>query len=445
MGRIITRRSPAIAALLSVIPGAGQLYSGQLTRGFALLLGIPLQALIFKWMNMPALAIWLLLVWAWNIWDAYSIASERRISLTLPVLVFVLTNFAAGWKATEIDIPGFWLNIPRMRNIALDLLQPKILERKTLLREGAADLIIGDYQLETKPISGAGYTAQIMLAPTKTALGQIVAVQGKGFLPNSRGAVYLLAGGNREVAKFETDAKGNFKTSFTAPKHSPGKYLVTAKTERMTNEWQATFTFKQSAGKMLETIYLALIGTVISLIITLPLSFLGARNLMHGSGTGKATYAATRTLFSILRSVEVLIIAVMMVTVVGIGPFAGVLALAIHGIGALGKLYSEAIESIDPGPIEAITATGASKLQVVMYGVLPQVVPQFVAFTLYRWDINVRMATIIGLVGGGGIGYILTQYIQSLQWRDAGTAIWMIAAVVMLMDWISAIVREKMV
>ncbi|MEN6580947.1 MAG: phosphonate ABC transporter, permease protein PhnE, partial [Armatimonadota bacterium] len=159
----------------------------------------------------------------------------------------------------------------------------------------------------------------------------------------------------------------------------------------------------------------------------------------------KLVYGVVRGLFSVLRSVEVLIIAVIAVAAVGIGPFAGVLALAIHGVGALGKLYSEAIESIEQGPIEAIKSTGANELQVVMFAVVPQIVPQFIAFTLYRWDINVRMATVIGLVGGGGIGYQLIQYMNLLQWRQAATAIWLIAGVVMLMDYASAVIREKVV
>jgi len=195
---------------------------------------------------------------------------------------------------------------------------------------------------------------------------------------------------------------------------------------------------------MLETIFLALVGTAMSIIITVPLSFFGARNLMKTSRAGRIAYAATRGFFNVLRSIEVLIIAVMLTAAVGIGPFAGVLALAIHGIGALGKLYSEAIESIEQGPIEAITATGASKLQVIAFAVVPQIIPQFISFTMYRWDINVRMATVIGLVGGGGIGYILMQYIGLLQWKEAATAIWLIAAVVMSMDYASAVIREKL-
>jgi phosphonate transport system permease protein len=150
-------------------------------------------------------------------------------------------------------------------------------------------------------------------------------------------------------------------------------------------------------------------------------------------------------LFNVLRSIETLILAVVMAVVVGLGPFAGVMAIVIHSIGAMGKLYSESIESIDPGPIEAITATGANRLQVILYAVLPQVVPQFLSFTMYRWDINVRLSTVIGLVGGGGIGFILIQYINLLQWSQAGTALWLIGIVVIAMDYASAIIREKLI
>jgi phosphonate transport system permease protein len=185
-------------------------------------------------------------------------------------------------------------------------------------------------------------------------------------------------------------------------------------------------------------------GTALAIPASVLLAFCGARNLTAGTAAGRLLYGAARGTMNLLRSVEVLIIALMMVVVVGIGPFAGVLALAIHGIGALGKLYSEAIESIDPGPIEAFTATGAHPLQVVVYGVVPQVVPQFVAFTIYRWDINVRMATVIGLVGGGGIGFILADYINLFRWPQAGTALWLIALVVIAMDYASAVLRERL-
>ena len=157
----------------------------------------------------------------------------------------------------------------------------------------------------------------------------------------------------------------------------------------------------------------------------------------------RALYYAVRFVFNILRSIEPLIMAILFAVWVGIGPFAGVLALAVHSTAALGKLFSEQIESIDPGPVEAITATGAKPLQIVLYGVLPQVVPQFLALTFYRWDINVRMSTIIGFVGGGGIGFLLQQWINLLQYNKAATALWAIAAVVIALDLISARIREK--
>jgi phosphonate transport system permease protein len=131
--------------------------------------------------------------------------------------------------------------------------------------------------------------------------------------------------------------------------------------------------------------------------------------------------------------------------VVGLGPFAGILALTLHSVAALGKLYSEAVESIDPGPIEAIQATGANWLQMVMYAVVPQIIPPFVSFTIYRWDINIRMSTIIGFVGGGGIGFLLAQWIRLLDYQAAGIAVWFIAVTVAILDYVSAEIRARFV
>ncbi len=112
---------------------------------------------------------------------------------------------------------------------------------------------------------------------------------------------------------------------------------------------------------------------------------------------------------------------------------------------ALGKLYSEAIESIDPGPIEAIQATGATWLQLVMYAVIPQIIPPFVSFTIYRWDINIRMSTVIGLVGGGGIGFLLVQWMRLLDFKAAGIAVWFIVITVATLDFVSAEIRQRYV
>ncbi|MGH7427529.1 MAG: phosphonate ABC transporter, permease protein PhnE, partial [Candidatus Methylomirabilaceae bacterium] len=204
-------------------------------------------------------------------------------------------------------------------------------------------------------------------------------------------------------------------------------------------------TLRLTLFRMVETIFLALMGTTMAVVFAVPLSFLAAKNLMGRSAASLSVYYVMRTIFNIARSIEPLIMATVFAVWVGIGPFAGVLALGVHSIASLGKLYSEQIESIDPGPIEAITATGASMLQVVRYAVVPQIVPPFIAFTIYRWDINVRLSTIIGFVGGGGLGFLLIQYINLLQWRQAATAVWAITAVVAAMDYLSSAVREKVV
>lgn len=160
---------------------------------------------------------------------------------------------------------------------------------------------------------------------------------------------------------------------------------------------------------------------------------------------GMVLYYTSRTVLNTLRSIEPLIMAIVFAIWVGIGPFAGVLALTLHSIAALGKLYSEQVESINPGPIEAIQATGANQLQTIVYGVVPQIVPPYIAFTIYRWDINVRLSTIIGFVGGGGIGFILQQWINLLRYRQAGVAMFAIAIVVATLDFASARLREAII
>lgn len=162
-------------------------------------------------------------------------------------------------------------------------------------------------------------------------------------------------------------------------------------------------------------------------------------------GGGAGIYYLVRLYQNIFRSIESLIVATLFVVWVGIGPAAGTLALAVNTAAGLGKLCSEAIESIDPGPMEAIKATGANFMQMVSFAVVPQVVPQFIGYILYRWDGNVRFSTVLGFVGGGGIGFILIQWINLLQYRNAAVAVWAITLVVYLMDYTSTKLRERIV
>jgi phosphonate ABC transporter permease subunit PhnE len=160
---------------------------------------------------------------------------------------------------------------------------------------------------------------------------------------------------------------------------------------------------------------------------------------------GLVVYYITRTILNALRSIESLIMVIVFVVWVGIGPFAGVLALSLHTVAALAKLYSEQVESILAGPVEAIKATGANRLQTIIYAVVPQIIPPYISFTMYRWDINVRMSTIIGFAGGGGIGFLLIQNINLLNYRAASAQMIAIALVVASMDYLSSRLREKVI
>jgi phosphonate transport system permease protein len=196
---------------------------------------------------------------------------------------------------------------------------------------------------------------------------------------------------------------------------------------------------------LVQTIFLAFMATAFAIPVAFVLAFPSARNLTRNTFTARLSYTLSRTFMNFVRAVEPLVWALIFISWVGIGPFAGVLALWIHSVAALTKLYSEQIESIDTGPMEAIAATGASALQVLRYGVVPQVIPPFLSFTIYRWDINVRMSTIIGFVGGGGIGYILKPRVDLGEWGEVGTLVLLIAGTVWVMDVISAKIRERIV
>jgi len=194
---------------------------------------------------------------------------------------------------------------------------------------------------------------------------------------------------------------------------------------------------------LLVTVFMAFMATLFGVIVAVPLSFLAARNLSQGV-VGRTVYIIVRTIMSLTRSIEPIIWAIIFVVWVRVGAFPGVMALLVHSIADLTKLYSERLESIDPGPVEAIRATGGTKLQVVLYGIIPQIINPYLSFTLYRWDINVRMATIIGLVGGGGIGQRLMQYTRVWQWSQASMMMFLIMLVVWVMDYSSSKLRARL-
>lgn len=194
---------------------------------------------------------------------------------------------------------------------------------------------------------------------------------------------------------------------------------------------------------IVETIFMAFLATSLAIPVAFVLSFVCAKNIMQGP-FARSVYFVLRTFLNVTRSIEALIWAIIFSVWVGIGPFAGMLALMIHSVASLAKQYSEMVESVEEGPIEAIESTGANKLQTIWYAIVPQVLLPYISFTVYRWDINVRMATIIGLVGGGGIGTMLVQYQGQAMWREVGCIIVVIAVVVWALDQASAYIREAL-
>ena len=158
---------------------------------------------------------------------------------------------------------------------------------------------------------------------------------------------------------------------------------------------------------------------------------------------GLTIYYIARTIFNTLRSIEPLVMVIVFVVWVGFGEFAGALALSLHTAAALAKLYSEQVESISAGPLEAVRATGANRLQSIIYAVVPQIVPPYISFTMYRWDINVRMSTILGFAGGGGIGFLLQQNVALGDYRAASVQMLAIVIVVASMDYASSKLRQR--
>jgi phosphonate transport system permease protein len=202
--------------------------------------------------------------------------------------------------------------------------------------------------------------------------------------------------------------------------------------------------FEQGLFAAIETIYMAFIATAVAIPVAFILSFVTARNLMNKNKFTFFLYGSLRALLNTSRSIEPLVWAIIFSVWVGIGPFAGMLALCIHSIASLTKQYSEQIESINQGPLEAVMATGAHPIQVVWFGVVPQIVLPYLSFTIYRWDVNVRMATIIGMVGGGGIGNLLMQYQGQARWNEVGLLVIIIASIVWMMDFASSKIREAL-
>jgi phosphonate transport system permease protein len=192
--------------------------------------------------------------------------------------------------------------------------------------------------------------------------------------------------------------------------------------------------------EMIVTVQIALWGTVLAIVCAIPLGILCSENIAPWW-----VYQPIRRAMDAFRSINEMVFAMLFVVAVGLGPFAGVMALFIGTTGVLAKLFAEAVEAIDPGPVEGVRATGASALQEVIYGVIPQVLPLWISYSLYRFESNVRSATVVGMVGAGGIGVILWEAIRGFQFAQTCALLMVIILVVSLLDILSQRLRKQFI
>lgn len=372
--------------------------------------------------------------------------SLQKLVITIALVALLILSI----RVTKPDLIKLVSSFPKAKSIMGQLLSPEMIDRESELIT-VAQVVSVPCGIVTNPeITDSG--PRIVVDPPCGNPKDKVTVKGYDLPANAELSIrwILPTGGLLSIKNAVTDKNGELTEVMELRPITEAKDGVPA---------QIAFEIKMPEGKivasqtlqdvldaMMVTIFMALIATTIGTIIALPLSFLGASNITRKGVVGTAVYYVVRAFLNIIRSYEPLVLATIFAMIVGFGsPFAGVIALSITTAASLGKMFSESVESIDPGPIEAVTATGATRLQVVMYAVVPQIIPDFLSFTIYHWDINVRISTIIGFVGGGGIGYFLSQRINTLQYSQAGTALLAIILVVWALDFFSSEIRKQLV
>jgi len=458
-------RPPLLPAFMSlIVPGSGQFSLGERGRGIGFLATIVILGALIAWQGSIALLIPLMFIWLWGAWDAYRLAKGETGRLGAPILFAILIVYGLAFVATEVDLGRLATRWPAMQPYLKALVQPELMEYPTEDKFGTTPFQVPCIDPLPEPGKTASEDPRIVPNVPCADFGEGFEIAGEGFLPDFEGEFRwanpvgdvqkLLVDGQPQT--FTTDGEGRFRATITVPRTSvhldqlpgPGEthtHVVRALQQIFFGASPPTETMSLVLEKIGETVAMAFLATVLGMIFALPVSFLAARNLMWGHPVTRAIYYVVRTTLNIVRSIETLMWAIVFAAGVGLGPYGGMLALTLHTIAALGKLYSEAIESIDPGPIEAMRATGANMFQVIVYAVLPQIVPTFLSFTLYRWDINVRMSTVIGLISDAGLGLLVIQWVRLGNLRAMATAIIAIVLVVAILDYVSAWLRKRII
>ena len=404
-----TSSSLAVIFASLILPGLGQFLSKKRARGLLVLITTLILAYLVNWSlvhqnigkihigNWVTSWLWLPLVlfWIWNVMDARALSSKKSFSPLFGILAVSIILYVIAWNVTAVKFSRLIERIGDARTVGTNLLNPDMIT----IKENGQDKIcawscmyvyIGD-KLAGRPVNG----------PIRVSDNLLQIIGSMKLKPASKWLVNL---------------------GLAAPGSNSSTFV---------------------AGSMIQTIAMGLMATLFSTILALPISFFAARNIMARLPGGAVIYYLARGILNVVRAIDTIVWGLIVVVWVGLGPFAGMIALTIHSTAALGKLFSEEIEHIDTGPVEALTATGANLIQVIRFGIIPQLVPSFLSYSLLRWDINMRSATVIGFVAGGGIGFFVIENVRMGGYQQYATALWAVVVVIILVDYISGKWREN--
>ncbi len=372
-----------------------------------------------------------------------------RILLNTLLIAALIYIYSISARITGLDFVRLIRDAPKGRTLVMAFLTPDLVTRdfETTTIGTTFPIPCGSAPNATPATSGPRLVTSLPCAAVKEKF----TLEGYNISPDTKidirwrfpdGRIYT-------IQYLTTNSTGSFSAEMDAKQIAVSVNHVASSIEVDTKipvgGLKPSQALKDVIQAMFVTVFMALLSTSIATVVAAPLSFLAASNITRRGFGGTTVYYITRSFFNIIRSYDPLVMATVFAFWLGFGPFPGAIALTVVTIASLGKLFSEAVESIDQGPIEALQATGANRLQVVIYAVVPQIIPDFVSFIIYHWDINVRISTIIGFVGGGGIGYYLSQQINSMiGYHKAGTAIWAIVVIVWTMDFLSAEIRKRL-
>jgi phosphonate ABC transporter permease subunit PhnE len=401
--------NPILVTIASLfVPGSGQVISRKIWHGIAIFAITVICAFITAWsfdhfnIGKIQLGSWttswlwipLAIFWLWNIFDSCSIAKNKSVNMLPAILCAGIILYVIAWHITGVNISRMIKNFGDMKTITTELVNPDVLSTE----ENDQTVVCGWSCL------GNFISAKLNGKPTNPItpsenLANIFGQKGKIDAPFWQVWLGMAKKGQR-VPGTET-------------------------------------------GKLVETIAIGLMATIFSTILAVPVSFLAAHNIMSRVPGGQPIYFVVRLILNFVRAIDTVVWGLIIIVWVGLGSFAGVIALTVHSIAALAKLFSEEIEHIDPGPVEAIEATGGNFFQIIRFAVIPQIIPPFLSYSLLRWDINMRSATVIGFVAGGGIGFFVVETIRQGAYQMYAAALWAIAVVIILVDAVSSYWRNR--